>query len=386
MYSFARSNGILAPGAWMEPNADAAPDALRDGARNLLVGCAGARPGESLLILREDPALGYFGEGLAEAVAAAASELGLRTTLMAAPFSPDAASLDADQTAAVAAHDHALFLARAGDQMRFRAMPPGSRPVVSYVLDRQMLASPFGRADYAAFVALKACFDALFADAREIRATCPLGTDIRGRAPRPEGSAGPVDVSIKRFPMSVFAPLDAQDFEGQVAVARLLVGTGSRYYEPYGLPLGSTLSARIAGGRLLGWDGDAGEVGRAEAHYAHVAALFGIDGGVVHSWHAGIHPGCAFAGSAHDAYGRWSGSAFGNPRLLHFHTCGAYAPGEICWNVLDPTIMVDNAVVFDCGRIVIDAVPGARAILEASPDVAALFAAPDPRTGLEAAP
>ncbi len=370
----------------MEPNADAAPDALRDGARNLLLGCAGARAGESLLILHEDPALGYFGEGLAEAVAGAASELGLRTTLMAAPFSPDAASLDADQTAAVAAHDHALFLARAGDQLRFRAMPPGSRPVVSYVLDRQMLASPFGRADYAAFVALKASFDALFADAREIRATCPLGTDIMGRAPRSASSDGPADVSIKRFPMSVFAPLDAQGFEGRVAVARLLVGTGSRYYEPYGLPLESTLSARIGGGRLLGWAGEAAEVARAEAHYAHVAALFGIDGGVVHSWHAGIHPGCAFDGSAHDAYGRWSGSAFGNPRLLHFHTCGAYAPGEICWNVMDPTIMVDGITVFDRGRIVIDAVPGAAAVLEASPDVAALFAAPDPRTGLDVAP
>ncbi len=67
---------------------------------------------------------------------------------------------------------------------------------------------------------------------------------------------------------------------------------------------------------------------RAEAQYAHVAGLYGIDGGIVHSWHAGIHPGCAFAGSAHDSYERWSGSAFGNPRLLHFHTCGAYAPGR----------------------------------------------------------
>lgn len=370
----------------MEPNADAQPYALRDGARNLLLGCAGARAGESLLILREDPALGYFGEGLAEAVAVAAGELGLRTTLMAVPFSPDVASLDAEQAAAVAAHDHALFLARAGDQLRFRAMPPGSRPVVSYVLDRQMLASPFGRADYAAFLALKACFDTLFGDAHEIRATCPLGTDITGSAPRPAASDGPADVSIKRFPMSVFAPLDAEAFEGRVAVARLLVGTGSRYYEPYGMPLEGTLSARIGGGRLLGWDGEAGEVARTEAHYAHVASLFGIDGGIVHSWHAGIHPGCAFAGSAHDAYGRWTGSAFGNPRLLHFHTCGAYAPGEICWNVMDPTIMVDGAIVFDRGRIVIDAVPGARAILDTSPDVAALFAAPDPRTGLDVAP
>ncbi len=106
---------------------------------------------------------------------------------------------------------------------------------------------------------------------------------------------------------------------------------------------------------------------RAEAQYAHVAGLYGIDGGIVHSWHAGIHPGCAFAGSAHDSYERWSGSAFGNPRILHFHTCGAYAPGEICWNIVDPTVVVDGAVIWDAGRIRLDAVPGAAAILERHP-------------------
>lgn len=367
----------------MEPD----EDALREGARNLLLGCAGAKPGETLLILHESPAHGYFGPGLAEAVARAARDLGLLATLMETPFDPDACALDDAQAEAVSAHDHALFLARLGDQLRFRAMPPGSRPVVSYVLDRETLASPFATADYAAFAALKACFDRLFADAREIRAACPLGTDIRGRAPgKPESGGGPADVSIKRFPMSVFAPLDAAGFEGQVAVARLLVGTGSRYYAPYGVPLASPLMARIGGGRLLGWEGDEGEAERARAHYAHVAGLFGVDGGFVHSWHAGIHPGCGFAGSAHGAYERWSGSAFGNPRLLHFHTCGAYAPGEICWNVVDPTITADGVTVFDRGRIIVDAAPGARAILDAHPAVARLFDAPERRIGLEDAP
>lgn len=366
----------------MEPDAVA----LREGARNLLFGCAGAKPGETLLVLHESPAHGYFGAGLAEAVAEAARELGLLPSLLETPFDPGACSLDEAQAAAVAAHDHALFLARLGDQLRFRAMPPGSRPVVSYVLDRQALASPFGTADYAAFAALKACFDRLFARAREIRATCPLGTDIRGCAPGRTESGGPADVSIKRFPMSVFAPLDAAGFEGAVAVARLLVGTGSRYYAPYGVPLASPLMARIGGGRLLGWEGEAAEVARAQAHYGHVAGLFGVDGAFVHSWHAGIHPGCGFEGSAHDAYERWSGSAFGNPRLLHFHTCGAYAPGEICWNVVDPTILVDGAAVFDAGRIVVDAVPGARAILDERPAVARLFDAPERRIGFKDAP
>jgi hypothetical protein len=73
---------------------------------------------------------------------------------------------------------------------------------------------------------------------------------------------------------------------------------------------------------------------------------------------------------------RWSGGAFGNPRLLHFHTCGAYAPGEICWNVVDPTIEVDGRVIWRAGRIDLDAVPGAATIVRSYPEVARLFEVP----------
>jgi hypothetical protein len=357
------------------------PDLMERGVLNLLVGCAGAARGESLLILREDGGDGYYEADLAETIASVASRLGLSVSITDTPFLPEAEALPPALAAAVAASDHALFLARIGDQLRFQAMPSGSRPVVSYALDREALASGFGTAPYATFLALKRRFDAMFAGAGSIRVTCPLGTDFAGRPPRRNAGAPP-DVTIKRFPMSVFAPIEADDFEGRVAVAHLLVGTGSRYYEPYGFDLSHRLFAHVSGGRLLGWEGDPDEVARAEAHYEHVAARYGLDGSIVHSWHAGIHPGCAYAGHARDHYARWSGSAFGNPRLLHFHTCGAFAPGEICWNVVDPTIEIDGVRVWDHGRINPEAVPGALAVLDSNPEVRQLFDNPSRRIGL----
>jgi hypothetical protein len=356
-------------------------DSLRRGARNLLEDCSGARPGESLLIVHEDESLGYYGPGLADAVSREADALGLRVSRRRVPFSPEADSLPDDLALAVTSADHTLFLARLGDQLRFQAMPAGSRAIVSYALDREALASSFGAAPHAAFVALKHAFDDLWAKARRIRVTCPLGTSFEGAvAPAAPDRAG--DVSIKRFPMPVFAPLAASGFRGRVVVAHLLCGTGSRYYQPFGLRLDAPLVAVIDGGRLLRWEGKAGDVARAEAHYAQVAGRYGIDGGFIHSWHAGIHPGCAYIGSAHDDYERWSGSAFGNPRLLHFHTCGAYAPGEICWNVVDATVEADGATVYDAGRIRLEAVPGAGAIVAAHPGLKALFDNPDRRIGL----
>jgi hypothetical protein len=359
-------------------------DLLRDGALNLLHGCAGAKRGETLLILREDPVLGYFGEGLAEMIADHARDLGLIVKTRQVPFSADVETLSPDLAAEVGGSDHTLFLARLGDQLRFRDMPAGTKPVVSYILDLDALASPFGSAPCEAFADLKTAFNRLFAGARDIRVTCALGTDFRGSVPAPsaESEDAKVDVSIKRHPVSVFAPLEAVRFNGRVAVAHLLVGTGSRYYEPYGMELNSVLFAEIAGGRIRNWDGPADEVARARAHYRHVAERFGIDGDVVHSWHAGIHPGCAYASPAAVNYERWSGSAFGNPRLLHFHTCGDYAPGEICWNVIDPTIEVDGATVWKDGRIDLASVPGADAILTRHPAVARLFEQPSAQIGI----
>jgi hypothetical protein len=354
--------------------------AFRQGVDNLLAGCAGLHSGAALLIVREEPGEGYYSDGLAAAVAVAANNAGIATRIVQVPFQTAADALPPNLESLVKEHDCTLFLARLGDQLRFRALPEGTRAIVSYALDEVAMASAFGTAPHAAFLTLKSAVNRHLFAARHIRVTCPLGTSFSGA--RPPTVEVPADVTISRFPMCVFAPLDAAGFSGRVAVAHLLVGTGSRYYEPYGVRLPDTLFAAFEGNRLVGWEGNASVVSLAEAQYREVSGRFGLDGGFIHSWHAGIHPGCAFRGSAHDAYERWSGSAFGNPRLLHFHTCGAYAPGEICWNVVDPTILVDGVEVWRAGRIVVDAVPGMREVLDKHPGLHDLFDRPEQRIGL----
>ncbi|RST86924.1 hypothetical protein EJC49_08390 [Aquibium carbonis] len=354
--------------------------AVLDGARNLLADCAGMRAGETLLVLHEDPTLGYYGPGLAEAVLEAAATMGIRATARAIPFDPDIDVPPADLRHAMLAADRTLFLARMGDQLRFNAELAAVRPIVCYALNRDMLGSVFGRAPYRAFVALKASVDAVLAGATSIRVTCPLGTDFSGPGVAFPGAKG--DVTVARFPMSVFTPAPAAAYRGRVAQAGFLVGTGSKYYQPYGAALRDVLFIAFEGNHITGFEGDAADVDTARRHYAFVADRFGIDRDFVHSWHAGIHPGCAFPGQAGENLERWSGAAFGNPRLLHFHTCGAYAPGEICWNVVDPTVLVDGVAVWENGRLHPERVPGGSEILAAHPQVAAAFAAPAQAVGL----
>lgn len=350
---------------------------------NLLSGCAGLAPGDRLVVVQEAET-DYYDGRIGGALAAAAKARGLHAVLHTVPFRESVEGLGDDLSALMAEADCTIFLARLGDQVRFREMPPGMRIVVCYALDIEVLASPFGTADHAAFVALKHAIDDMMSGAREIRVTCPRGTDFAG--PGPGGSKETrEDVSIMRFPMSTFAPVPAGDFSGLVALAGFLMGTGSRYYQPYGKGTRGRLLARFRHGRLTGFSGDPCDVAMANAHYDDISARFGIDRDMVHSWHAGIHPGCSFPGDVEQDFLRWSGGAFGNPRILHFHTCGTTAPGEISWNVLDPTVLVDGVAVWEDGRLHPERVPGGAEILSRFPCAASAFARPAREVGLSAA-
>lgn len=356
-------------------------EGIRRGVENLLFGCAGAKPGARLLVIEEPPGLGHYDDDLAPAVLHAAEALGLHAARHAIDFTPEPAELSDDAKAQMAGADHILYLARFGDQMRFRPLPHAAKSIVSYAVTREALASPFGTVPHGAMLALKAAINAAVAGARDIRVTCSLGTDLRGRiAP---SDAPMADVGVRRFPMCVFAPIPMEGFRGRVALARFLVGTGSIYYQPFLHEFDGVVMVQVEGTRITGYDGPAERVEGLRHHLGTLSDRYGLDSDFVHSWHAGIHPGCGYAGRAQDNPGRWTGSAFGNPRLLHFHTCGAYAPGEVCWNLLDPTVTLDGVALWQQGRLCPERIPGGTAVLEACPELAALFAAPALSVGLD---
>lgn len=354
-------------------------DSLDKGARNLLTNCAQCQAGDTLLIIHEIDETGFYDPEMAPAIKAVGEEIGVRTELFGVPFNPHVSEPGAEISAKMAQADCTVFLARMGDQIRFRPIAAKSPPIISYALDRAMLASPFGTIDYKAFAMLKSLINRAVAEAQDIHVTCPAGTDFRGIATAfvPDGG----DTTLKRFPVSVFAPIPAQGFQGRVAQNGFLTGTGSNYYEPWSCELKDTLFVNFKNSRITGFDGSAQDIEAARDHYEFVGSKYGIDTYFVHSWHAGIHPGCEFKEPAGENFERWSGSAFGNPRILHFHTCGAYPPGEISLNVLDPTVRLDGVPVWDAGRLHVDRIAGGAALLDVYPAMHAAFAAPSTQVG-----
>lgn len=352
------------------------------GAMALLRDCVGGQVGERLLIVSETEQSGYYDDNAAQQTAAAGRALGMIVYAMQSQsFFKD----DVEKTVllnSLAGFDHVVFFSRVGDQIRFSSNLNIPSSTMCYTLDRDALNSNFGTACYHGMQEIKLALDNAIAKATDIKVTCPRGSEFSGC---PDwGFDEPVDVSLKRFPLSVPKPVTAKGFTGRIALCRFLVGTGSRHYEPYYLPLPNDVFAIVEHGRIKKFEGAPQDVENIEKHYDHVSKQFSIDPWCVDSWHAGIHPGCQFDDHAETNILRWSGTAFGNPRILHFHTCGEYAPGEISWNILDPTVLLDGIPVWDAGKLHPERVQGGHDILQRHPDLAKLFENPSTQIGLSA--
>ncbi|MEM9061689.1 MAG: hypothetical protein AAGD13_14610 [Pseudomonadota bacterium] len=323
----------------------------RAGARNLLLDCAGLVAGQRVVILAEDPALGWYDAEAPEVTAETARDMGGDVALLRVG-GPDAALAPGlDRLAAQA--DIVIFFARIGDQARFCERPYPGHCVMVYARTAAALGSPFGSRPHREMLGLKsAVHDRLFG-ATAVRVTCPKGTDLSGKVPniQPESAS---DVTILRFPMCVPAPMPAATFSGRVVLSGWLTPTGSRVYHPNSLRLEHDVVAEIENGRIAGLSGPSRAVEAIRRHYDRVATQFGLDADAVHSFHAGLHDGCFHNRPIEDDPDLWSNTIFGSPGYLHFHTCGAEPPGEICWMIENPTVSADDIEIWSAGRLMLN--------------------------------
>ena len=351
---------------------------LRLGAKNLIKGCLGDVFGKTILIVAEDPQLGWYDAAAPASVEAVLLEMGAKVKMLMVG-APKNHTIDAVQFAINLA-DEVIFFARIGDQGRFKPHYVGPSSVMSYALNAEMLASGYGTLDHVAMIALKNAVDEITLGGRHIRVTCPLGTDFEG-SPGESLTEGD-EVIVSRYPMGVPKPVLANGFAGVVKLTHFLTPTGSKVYQPTCLQLRDIVTAHIDGARIADITGPADLVRDFRRHYEQVAAKFGLDAFNIDSWHAGIHPLMGYDMSASADPVRWAQTVFANPRILHFHTCGTGPPGEICWMVIDPTVTIDGVALWENGRLHPERFTSTRNVLKAWPELASAFAAPVGLVGL----
>lgn len=358
---------------------DAFNDSLRLGAKNLVDGCLGDVFGKTILIVAEDPQLGWYDAAAPASVEAVLLEMGA-TVKMLMVGAPKNHAIDAVQIA-INSVDAVIFFARIGDQGRFKSQYHGPRPVMSYAMNAGMLASGYGRLDHGAMIALKDAIDAITLGAQHICITCPLGTHVEGSPGQSMTNGG--EVVVSRYPMGIPKPVLANGFTGVVKLTHYLTPAGSKVYQPDFLELPEIVTAHIDGRRIVDINGAADLVAAFKGHYEQVAAKFGLEPFNIDSWHAGIHPLMGYDMPASANPPRWAQTVFTNTRVLHFHTCGTEPPGEICWMIIDPTITIDGIALWENGRLHPHRFTRTMDVLRATPELFHAFAATVGKIGLE---
>ena len=344
---------------------------LNKSINNLLNNCAGLNENDTLLIISEDSKFGWYDKDISIAVYDyAKNKLGLSTELLIVGEPKNNAKDTLEKI--IDNYDCAIFFARIGDQERFEKPLSNTKRIMSYVRNIDSLCSLFASTNYEEMKKFKDVINKIIFDADNIEISCPLGTNLKGTIYKKNINQNK-DTSIVRFPVVVPSPILAKNFSGEVVLDGYLTSTGSKVYEPISLKIESPVTATILNGKIANLNGEKKVVEKIVKHYETVSKIFNIDHDIVHSWHAGINPGIHYSNSVEENPDRWSNTIFPSPKYLHFHTCGNYAPGEICWMIANHNIKIDNVPLWENGILKVDSFDETIQHLQNSSDLRNLY-------------
>jgi len=359
---------------------------LNRGLSNMLEDAIQVQPGVKVLVAYEHASLGWYdGELKDRVIEYCRDTLGVEVDSVEVGLPANTPSTPLEERLQAQSFDWVIFLARLGDQGRFDEDHDGPRKLMVYTRRVSQLESTFGTVSQAAMLSLKSVVDGLIARAKTTTITCPYGTELTSghnaevsQSDPSEGqgaSGASKDVTVVRFPAAVSTPVSAKAFSGQVVLRYGLTSTGSRVYDPPNLPIAEPVTAHVVNGRINRFEGRDQDVQGVREHYERVASRFGIEPMIVDSWHQGLHPGTDASLDPADDLCLWGETLFTSPQYLHFHTCGEYPPGEICWMVEFPTLTLDGRKLYEDGRIRVDAFEEFRPCFDQHPELRGLFGA-----------
>ncbi len=341
-------------------------EAVEEGARSILVDCAGIAPGDRVLIVGEEGPDAFFDFAVCERVASAARSLKAVVSVVRAPAIAGPEDLPSDFADLIAAADHVLFFARIGDQLRFTPLPGAGRKIMCYTRDEHYLADRFARLPYGLFTEILSLLQQEMVRAKAWHIECPEGTNLDGGfdgAEVREAVAAEKGFSVSLFPVMIYPPLSCRHMTGDLVLSRFLISTSTTMMADSLLPLRAPVTARIEGGAITKLHGPGDVVETIEAHLDRCAGREPALARRFHSWHAGIYPPTFFSGKAEDDIESWGDVAFGSPRYTHFHFCGP-EPGMVAASLFDTTISIDGRAFWSKGEFVFLDRPECRAMLD----------------------
>ena len=341
---------------------------LKKGALNLILNCAELSPHKKVLIVAENEKFGWYDKFVAKIVQKYCTELEIAANLLMIEEPTEENSYKIQKLSSK--YDCIIYFSRLGDLKRFENVH-SCKVVMSYARNINMLASQFGTTNYKIHLDFKKSIDEVFINTKKLKISCPSGTDVTGNCYKVFSYNN--DVAIKRFPMVVHSPISANLLSGVVVVEKFLTSSGSSFYSPSNIKLNEKVKFYIKNGHIQSVIGNEKDVCNIKKHYDYVSNKFEIKRDIVHSLHSGIHNGLLSKSIKLNNPDYWSNTVFANPNYLHFHTCGDYAPGEICWILKNQTIRVDDLNLWQNGNIMYNNFPLLMKCIDKWPELLTLL-------------
>lgn len=339
-------------------------EAAGRGLANLLDHCLQAQPGQSVLVLHGPDC--FYNDDVVALFKAECAHRGLVVaTHTVLPINrPE--EIQPSLIRLMQGTDYTVFFHSLGGMLRFVKIPDAGTLCMTFAPSLEVLGSEFCTLDQRLMMDLMRSVQARMDAAKSWRITCPLGTDLSSPviAPMSGGVTGD-GFTLRQFPIGSHRPMLAAQMNGRLMI-RWLVSTGVHRVDPFGLELSEPVCAHITQGRITQFTGQPHDVERVEARYRQMSVHNANqdENFVLNSWHAGIHPQGYCDTPAIADYELWITQAHHNPRMVHFHSCGDFNPGEIALPIIDPTITFDGEDLWKQGQFTYLQTPEVRELVK----------------------
>ena len=349
-------------------------ESWREGADNLLLGCAELKAGQTVLVISE-PAI-WVERAAIEFIEERARALGakVKSVWTGRPAGPDA--IEPALAQAIRDADITIFNHMMGAMLRFRPIAGSGIRVLNYATTGALLDSEFSRVPFGLWAKAGGLIAQEMNAAQRWRITCPLGTAIEGAVPEAErmqaGGPNPDGFALRTFPIGTHRPTSALGASGQIAV-RWLASSSLFDMGTQGVRLDDIVRLDVANGHIAAIHGAPRAVEAARNFLSETGKKRGKDGLMVNSWHIGTNPQAFSPWRDSEDLEAWMNLAHNNPRMLHFHAVGEAIPGEISLPIIDPTVEIDGTVFWQGGRSRLLERPAFTSIAAATPHGARAF-------------
>lgn len=321
------------------------------GIANLLDNCLKAGPGASVLVIHGPDC--FYDDAAVRAFEAEARHRGLIVLSHQVPPISCPEEVPPSLIKAMQSADFTVFFHSLGGMLRFISIPNAGTLCMTFAPSLATFGADFCTLDHRLMQALMKALQARLDDSSAWRITCPLGTDLQSpTAPPMSGGVTGDGFSLLQFPIGSHRPMLAHKMNGKLMI-KWLVSTGVHRVDPFGITLSEPVCAHVQDGRITGFTGQPHDVERVRRRYAQMGQHNANkdETMVLNSWHAGIHPYGFCDTPLESNVEKWITMAHHNPRMVHFHSCGDFNPGEIVLPIVDPTISLDGVDYWRDGQM-----------------------------------